>query len=117
VCFDPETIEMLRKVLDEAWDALSPSGKQTTLKTELAERILAAAGLGDRDPKRLRSIALMRPVQTAALPNRTVFPLMSAGAADDLNIELRVELATYQSSRFEAHAPTAGLTGGGRRIT
>jgi hypothetical protein len=65
VCFDPETIEMLQTVLDEAWDALPPSRQQTVQKTELAERILAAAGLGERDPERLRALALMRPMQTA----------------------------------------------------
>jgi hypothetical protein len=64
VCFDPETIELLRKVLDEAWDVLPPGRKQTVLKTELAERIIAAAGLGERDPDRLRAIALMRPMDT-----------------------------------------------------
>jgi hypothetical protein len=62
--FDPETIKLLRTVLDEAWDALSPSRKQTVLKTELAERILASAALGERDPRRLRAIALMRPTIT-----------------------------------------------------
>jgi hypothetical protein len=36
------------------------------LKTELAERILAAAAAGERDPERLRAHALMRPMATAA---------------------------------------------------
>jgi hypothetical protein len=67
VCFDPETIELLKTVLDEAWDALPQSRKQTVLKTELAERVLAAAGLGERDPDRLRAHALMRPMKTAAV--------------------------------------------------
>jgi hypothetical protein len=66
VCFDPETIELLKTDLDEAWDALPESRKQTVLKTELAERILAAAGLGERDPDRLRVIALMRPMDIAS---------------------------------------------------
>jgi hypothetical protein len=73
VCFDPETIEVLRKVLDEAWDALPPTRKQTVPKTELAERILASAALGERDPERLRAIALMRPMDTTAASRAAAF--------------------------------------------
>jgi len=62
VCFAPETIELLQKVLDEAWDALSESRQQKIVKAEVAERILTAAGLGERDPERLKAIALMRPM-------------------------------------------------------
>jgi hypothetical protein len=65
-CFDPDTIQLLRAVLDEAWNALPASRQQTVLKTELAERILAAASLGERDPDRLRAVALMRPMDTTA---------------------------------------------------
>ena len=61
-CFDPETIELLRMILDQAWDSLSPSRQQTVLKTDLAGRMLAAAALGERDPDRLRAIALMNPM-------------------------------------------------------
>jgi hypothetical protein len=66
VCFDPETIVLLQTVLAEAWNALPASRRQTVLKTELAERILAAAAAGERDPGRLRAHALMRPMATAA---------------------------------------------------
>jgi len=41
--------------------ALPESRRTTILKTELAERILAAAAAGERDPERLRARALMRP--------------------------------------------------------
>jgi hypothetical protein len=61
VCFDPETIELLRTVLDDAWNSVSARRQAMTSKTELAERILAAAGRGERDPETLRAIALMRP--------------------------------------------------------
>ena len=44
VCFDPETIELLRTVLDEAWNALSPSRQQTVLKSELADAFLLLPG-------------------------------------------------------------------------
>jgi hypothetical protein len=65
VRFDPETIAVLRTVLAEAWSALPASRQQTVQKTELAERILAAAAAGERDPERLRVHALMRPMETA----------------------------------------------------
>jgi hypothetical protein len=61
VGFDPETVELLRTAVDAAWDALTPSRKQTVLRSELAQRILVAAGQGERDPDRLRTIALLRP--------------------------------------------------------
>jgi len=60
--FDAETVHLLKTVLDEAWNVLPASRQQTVHKSELAQRILAAAGQGERDPDRLRSIALMRPM-------------------------------------------------------
>src|SRR5215213_5123393 len=54
VRFDPETVELLRSVLDAAWDGLSANRQRTVTKSELAQRILAAAGRGERDPDRLR---------------------------------------------------------------
>jgi hypothetical protein len=65
-CFDPETIALLRAALDEAWDALPATRKETVAKSERAQRILAAASQGERDPARLRAIALMRPMNTSA---------------------------------------------------
>jgi hypothetical protein len=61
VCYDPETVELLRSALEEAWDAIPEERRKTTDKSELAERILAAAMLGERDPDRLRMRALLRP--------------------------------------------------------
>jgi len=63
--FEPETIELLKSTLEEAWASLPSSRQRTVLKTELAERILAAAASGERDPDRLRARALMRPVHPA----------------------------------------------------
>ena len=57
-CFDPETIEVLRTALDEAWASLLPRQQARINKAELAERILALASVGERDPIRLRSAAL-----------------------------------------------------------
>ena len=62
--FDPETIQLMRGVLDDAWDALSPGQQRVVPKAYLAERILIAAAKGERDPKRLRARALIVPVET-----------------------------------------------------
>lgn len=66
VYYDPETIELLRTVLEKAWSELSPQRQQRIQKTELAERILAAAAAGEREPERLRLRALMRPMVSPA---------------------------------------------------
>ena len=54
--FDPETIAILKGVLDEAWSCL-PAGRDVT-QSLLAERILKAARDGERDPDRLRTHAI-----------------------------------------------------------
>jgi hypothetical protein len=41
VFFDPETVEMLREVLDDTWSRL-PAGQTKVTRSELAERILKA---------------------------------------------------------------------------
>ena len=56
--FDPETIEVLRIAMDEAWASLLPRQQALISKTDLAERILALASIGERDPNRLRTAAL-----------------------------------------------------------
>ena len=56
--FDPETIALLRAVLDEAWDSLNAQEQAQSSKTLLAERILHLAATGERDPVRLRVAAL-----------------------------------------------------------
>jgi len=57
--YDPETLIILRKVLDEAWSALPDGSKSETLKSEMAQRILKQAADGVRDPVRLRASALV----------------------------------------------------------
>jgi hypothetical protein len=63
--FDPETVALLERVLNEAWKTLSHSQQERLSKTVLAERILTAAGLGERDPLRLRARALIGIVHSA----------------------------------------------------
>ena len=57
--YDPETLILLRKVLDEAWAALPDGSKSETLKSEMAQHILKQAADGVRDPVRLRASALI----------------------------------------------------------
>ena len=57
--FDPETVSLLRKTLDDAWARLRPEQRATMSRTLLAERILKSAAKGERNPERLRNAALM----------------------------------------------------------
>jgi hypothetical protein len=57
--FEPETIELLRLVLDNAAAMLPTHLRTSSVKIELAELILKAAARGERDPVRLRSAALI----------------------------------------------------------
>ena len=58
--YDPETLNMLRGVLDEVWDAL-PAERQTRMpKSEMAERILKRASEGERDRARLKAGGVTR---------------------------------------------------------
>jgi hypothetical protein len=58
VYVDPETVTVLREILDEAWSRLPPERQATMQKTALAERILKSAARGERDRDRLRDAAL-----------------------------------------------------------
>jgi hypothetical protein len=61
--YDPETLAVLTRVFDEAWSdvramigpgPLDPNG----IRSALAKRILAGAAAGERDPGRLKLIAV-----------------------------------------------------------
>jgi hypothetical protein len=56
--FDPETIELLRNILEEAWGSLWPEEQVQSSRSLIAERILKMAATGERDPMRLRTRAL-----------------------------------------------------------
>jgi hypothetical protein len=57
--FQPELIELMKLILDEATATL-PEAKQTSVvKAEIAAGILACAAKGERDPIVLRSAALL----------------------------------------------------------
>ena len=61
--FDPETLSLLSRVFDEAWiETQVTLGNKpldaTAVRSALAKRIMAAAKGGERDPDRLKLIAL-----------------------------------------------------------
>ncbi len=66
--FDPETINLMRTALENAWEQLEHDMQQRTSKVALAERILRAASDGERDPARLRAVALTAMVQGSSAP-------------------------------------------------
>ena len=58
ISFDPETVTLLREILDDAWTSLPPEQQATMQKTALAERMLKSVAQGERDPEHLRDAAL-----------------------------------------------------------
>jgi hypothetical protein len=65
--YGPETLELLRAVLDEAWEVLTPEQQVDTFKSDMALRILRLAQQGERDPTRLRTAALLGVRRTSVL--------------------------------------------------
>ena len=61
--FQPELINLMRSVLDEATATL-PEGKRTSaIQAEIAMHILASAAKGERDPETLKKSALLAIVE------------------------------------------------------
>jgi hypothetical protein len=60
--YQPELIELMKSVLDEAATILPKTRQTPATKVKLASRILAAAARGERDPVQLRKAALLEPV-------------------------------------------------------
>ena len=61
--FQPELIELMKAVLDDA-AAMLPEAKRTSaVKAEIASHILACAAKGERDPAALRMAALLAVVE------------------------------------------------------
>jgi hypothetical protein len=61
--YDPETLRVLLRAYDEAWTdiqgMLGPTPLDAAaLRSSLAKRITAAADKGERDPRRLKLLAL-----------------------------------------------------------
>jgi hypothetical protein len=64
-CYDPETIQVMKAVPEESWASLQPEQQRNFVESDLAQRILAAAVDGERDPIRLREQALATSVATS----------------------------------------------------
>jgi hypothetical protein len=56
--FQPELIELMKSVLDEAAAALPEAKRTSTIKADMASEILARAAQGERDPISLKAAAL-----------------------------------------------------------
>lgn len=56
--FQPELIELMRSVLEEATAMLPEAKRTSTVKADIASGILACAAKGERDPMALKSAAL-----------------------------------------------------------
>jgi hypothetical protein len=56
--FQPELIELMKSVLDDATAALPEAKRTSTIKADMASVILARAANGERDPVELKESAL-----------------------------------------------------------
>jgi hypothetical protein len=56
--YDPETVALLRHILEDAWECLALEQRTQIPKSEIALRILRLAARGERDPLRLRAGAI-----------------------------------------------------------
>ena len=61
--FQPELIELMKVVLDEATATLPEAKRTSTMKAETASHILTCAAKGERDPAALRTAALLAVVE------------------------------------------------------
>jgi len=61
--FEPELIELMKAVLDDATATLPEAKRTSTMKAEIASQILACAAKGERDPIALKMAALLAVVE------------------------------------------------------
>ena len=52
--YDPETVDLLQKVLDEVWAQLTEMQRKDLPRSLIADRLLRAAATGERNPDLLR---------------------------------------------------------------
>ena len=57
--FQPELIDLMKAVLDEAAATLPEGRRTSTTMAEMASQILVCAGKGERDPAVLKAAALL----------------------------------------------------------
>ena len=56
--FDPLTVELMQVALSEAWRWVPKKKRTPALHANMAAKLLRAAADGERDPKRLKAVAL-----------------------------------------------------------
>jgi hypothetical protein len=61
--FQPELIELMKAVLDDATAVLPEAKRTSTMKAEIASHILACAAKGERDPTALKMAGLLAVVE------------------------------------------------------
>jgi hypothetical protein len=61
--FQPELIELMKSVLDDATIMLPEAKRTSAMKAQIASHILACAAKGERDPVTLRTAALLAVVE------------------------------------------------------
>jgi hypothetical protein len=67
--FQPELIELMRSVLEEATAMLPEAKRTSTVKADIASGILACAAKGERDPIALKSAALSAVLECTRYPH------------------------------------------------
>ena len=63
VVFQPELIELMKSVLDDATVTLPEAKRTSTMKAEIASHILACAAKGERDLAALKIAGLLAVVE------------------------------------------------------
>ena len=61
--FQPELLELMKTVLDDATAMLPEAKRTSTMKAEIASHILACAAKGERDPEALKIAGLLAVVE------------------------------------------------------
>jgi hypothetical protein len=59
--FEPELIAAMSEALEAACKELQDGGRPEVVREAIAIRVIAAARAGERDPVRLRAVALVGP--------------------------------------------------------
>jgi hypothetical protein len=75
--FQPELIELMKSVLEDATATLPEAKRTSAMKAEIASHILACAAKGERNPTNLKMAALLAVVECThyshdILPERRV---------------------------------------------
>lgn len=61
--FQPELIELMKSVLEDATATLPEAKRTSAMKAEIASHILALAAKGERNPVKLKMAALLSVVE------------------------------------------------------